>query len=98
MFILPDANGKAPAGLVTRATAAKAGLAPGMKLLAVSGRCFTPDRLKSATAATKPAASSHCWFFKTHALDFKGRARDPRLDPGEGKADGLAEIVKASAK
>jgi predicted metalloprotease with PDZ domain len=83
--------------------AAKAGLAPGMKLLAVNGRRFTPDGLKSATAATKTGGKLELLvesgdFFKTHALGYKGGARYPRLERAEGKADVLGEIVKPKTK
>jgi predicted metalloprotease with PDZ domain len=83
--------------------AAKAGLAPGMKLLAVNGRRFTPDGLKAAVAATKSGGKLELLaesgdFFKTHALDYKLGARYPRLEKIEGKADILAEIAKPKAK
>ena len=88
---------------VPDSVAAKAGLAPGMKLLAVNGRRFTPDGLKTAVAATKTGGKLELLaesgdFFKAHALDYTGGARYPRLEKAEGKADVLAEIVKPKAK
>ena len=88
---------------VPDSVAAKAGLAPGMKLLAVNGRRFTPDGLKTAVAATKTGGKLELLaesgdFFKAHALDYKGGARYPRLEKAEGKTDVLADIVKPKAK
>jgi predicted metalloprotease with PDZ domain len=89
--------------IIPDSAAAKAGLAPGMKLLAVNGRRFTPDGLKAAVAATKSGGKLELLaesgdFFKAHALDYKGGARYPRLEKVEGKADLLAEIVKPKTK
>jgi predicted metalloprotease with PDZ domain len=83
--------------------AAKAGLAPGMKILAVNGRRYSAEGLKSAVAATKSGGKLELLaetgdFFKTHALDYKGGLRYPRLEKVEGKADVLAEVVKARTK
>lgn len=88
---------------VPYSVAAKAGLAPGMKLLAVNGRRFTPDGLKTAVAATTTGGKLELLaesgdFFKAHALDYKGGARYPRLEKADGKADLLAEVVKPKAK
>ncbi len=89
--------------IVPDSSAAKAGLAPGMKLIAVNGRRFATDNLKTAVGATKSGGKLELLaesgdFFKTHALDYKGGARYPRLEKGEGKADTLAEVVKPKAK
>ncbi len=89
--------------VVPGAPAAKAGLAPGMKLIAVNGRRFAPDNLKTAVAATKTGGKLELLaesgdFFKTHALDYAGGARYPRLEKAEGKADVLAEVTKPKAK
>jgi predicted metalloprotease with PDZ domain len=88
--------------VVPDSPAAKAGLAPGMKLLAVNGRRLTPEGLKGAVAATKSGGKLELLaesgdFFKTHALDYKGGARYPRLDRKGGAPDLLAEVVKPAA-
>jgi predicted metalloprotease with PDZ domain len=89
--------------IVPGSPAAKAGLAPGMKLLAVNGRRFSPEGLKSAVAATKTGGKLELLaengdFFKAHTLDYKGGARYPRLEKVEGKTDLLAEIIKPKVK
>lgn len=105
---LSDSIGLAVSGdglvgdVVPNGAAAKAGLAPGMKLLAVNGRRFSPDGLKAAVAATKSGGKLELLaesgdFFKSHALEYKGGARYPRLERALGKPDVLAEVVKPKA-
>ncbi len=106
---LTDSVGVAVAGdglvgdLVPNSPAAKAGLAPGMKVLAVNGRRYSPDGLKSAVAATATGGKLELLaengdFFKTHTVEYKGGARYPRLEKQDGKADLLSEIVKPKGK
>lgn len=88
--------------LVPGSAAAKAGLAPGMKVLAVNGRRFSTDGLKSAVSATKSGGKLELLiesgdFFKTHAVEYTGGARYPRLERTTGD-DLLTEIVKPRAK
>jgi predicted metalloprotease with PDZ domain len=89
--------------IVPAGAAAKAGLAPGMKVLAVNGRRFSPDGLKSAITAAKTDGKLELLvetgdFFKTHTVEYKGGLRYPRLERVEGKADVIAEIVKPKTK
>lgn len=106
---LTDSVGVAVSGdglvgdLVPNSPAAKAGLAPGMKLLAVNGRRYSPDGLKTAVAATATGGKLELLaengdFFKTHTVDYKGGARYPRLEKQDGKPDLLSEIVKPKGK
>ncbi len=82
--------------------AAKVGLAPGMKLVAVNGRRYTSDGLKAAVAGTKTGGKLELLaesgdFFKTHALEYSGGARYPRLSPSSSddkKGGMLSEILK----
>lgn len=88
--------------LVPGSAAAKAGLAPGMKVLAVNGRRFSTEGLKNAVSATKSGGKLELLiesgdFFKTHALAYTGGARYPRLERTTGD-DLLSEIVKPKAK
>jgi hypothetical protein len=74
-----------------------------MKLLAVNGRRFTPDGLKSAVRATNSGGKFELLaengdFFKSHVVDYKGGARYPRLEKTEGKDDLLTEIVKPKTR
>ena len=74
-----------------------------MKVLAVNGRRFTADGLKTAVANTKTGGKLELLaesgdFFKTHALDYKDGAKYPRLEKTDSGADLLAEIVKSKQK
>jgi predicted metalloprotease with PDZ domain len=76
--------------------AAKAGVAPGMRLVAVNGRKFSDDGLKAAIVATKKTGKLELLtetgeFFKTHVIEYKGGPRYPTLERGKGP-DVLAEI------
>lgn len=88
--------------LVPGSPAAKAGLAPGMKVLAVNGRRFSTDSMKGAVAATKSGGKLELLiesgdFFKTHAVEYAGGARYPRLERTTGD-DLLSAIVKPKSK
>jgi predicted metalloprotease with PDZ domain len=89
--------------IVPDGAAAKAGLAPGMKVLAVNGRRYTPDGLKTAITAAKTSGKLELLvetgdFFKTHAVEYKGGLRYPRLERIEGHGDLIGEIVKPRTK
>jgi len=89
--------------VVPERAAARAGLAPGMKVIAVNGRRYSPDGLKSAVANTKAGGKLELLvesgdFFKTHAIDYAGGARYPRLEKIEKQDDLLADIVKPRGK
>lgn len=78
--------------------AAKAGMAPGMKIVSVNGRKFSADGLKEAVAATKSGGKLELMtetgeFYKTHAIEYTGGARYPILERGTG-ADVIADILK----
>lgn len=94
---LTVADGKV-GDVVPDGPAAKAGVAPGMKLVAVNGRKYSTDGLKDAVAATKSGGKLELLtetgeFFKTHPLDYKSGARYPALERGDG-ADVMADILK----
>lgn len=82
----------------------KAGIAPGMKLVAVNGRAFTPDLLKAALKEAKgsgPAISliaENTGYFKVIAVEYHGGERYPFLERVEGTPDRLDEIVKGMVK
>ncbi|MCE9560980.1 MAG: PDZ domain-containing protein [Planctomycetes bacterium] len=89
--------------VVPERPAAKAGLAPGMKVIAVNGRRFSSEALKSAVANTKAGGKLELLvesgdFFKTYAVEYAGGLSYPRLEKVSGHADLLADIVKPHAK
>ncbi|HZS35382.1 MAG TPA: DUF1003 domain-containing protein [Polyangia bacterium] len=85
--------------------AAAAGLAPGMKLMAVNGRRFTSKLLHDAIAATaKPKAApieflvENGDFFQTAKVAYQGGERYPHLERDGARPDLLSEIFKAKSK
>jgi predicted metalloprotease with PDZ domain len=93
----------AVADVVPEKPAAKSGIAPGMKVIAVNGRRYAADALKSAVVNTKTGGKLELLvesgdFFKTHALDYTGGAKYPRLEKTDSATDLLAEIAKPKGK
>ena len=81
--------------------AAKAGVGPGMKLIAVNGRQFSPevlhDALKAGKTSTQPLELliENTDYYKTYKLDYRGGEKYPHLVRDESKPDLLTEILKA---
>jgi predicted metalloprotease with PDZ domain len=80
--------------------AAKAGLAPGMKVIAVDGRRWTatllPEALDLAKERDRPLEllMEVDDVVKTVRVDYRGGDRQPRLEREAGRPDLLAEILK----
>lgn len=82
--------------------AAKAGVAPGEKLVAVNGRHGSKDVLLDAVGATKAGAPLELLvdnheFYRACRLDYRGGLRYPRLVRDASKPDVLGEILAAHA-
>ena len=81
--------------------AAQAGIGPGMKLIAVNGRKYSPevvrDALKAGKGGTAPLELliENTDYYKTYKLDYHGGDRYPHLVRAESKPDLLTEIYKA---
>jgi predicted metalloprotease with PDZ domain len=81
--------------------AAKAGVGPGMKLVAVNGRRFSADVLCDALKATKNSSDplellvESTEYYKVYKLDYHGGQQYPHLVRDESKPDVLTEIIKA---
>ncbi len=81
--------------------AALAGIGPGMKLIAVNGRQYTPEVLRNAIKAGKGSADPlqllvvNTDYYKTYKLDYHGGERYAHLVRDESKPDLLSEIFKA---
>jgi len=89
--------------VVPGSPAAKAGLAPGMHLLAVNGRHWTPELLRDAIKRAKSdkapieLLAENNDYFQTYRVEYHGGERYPHLEAMGGKADVLAEISKMKA-
>jgi predicted metalloprotease with PDZ domain len=81
--------------------AAKAGIGPGMKLIAVNGRQFSADVLRDALKAGKNSTQplellvENTDYYKTYKLDYHGGEKYPHLVRDESKPDLLSDILKA---
>ena len=80
--------------------AANAGLAPGMKLVAVNGRKWTKENLRDAVKATKTSKApldllaDNGDFFRTFGVDYHGGERYPYVERDPSKPDLVSEILK----
>jgi predicted metalloprotease with PDZ domain len=89
--------------VVPGSPAAKAGLAPGMRLVAVNGRKWTPDLLRDAIQRAKDSKepiellAENDDYFQSYKVDYHGGLRFPHLEAIAGKADVLGEITKMKA-
>jgi predicted metalloprotease with PDZ domain len=81
--------------------AARAGIAPGMKLLAVNGRRFTfdvfRDQLRASTTSKQPLQLlvENNDYFQTVELDYQGGEKYPHLVRDDSKPDTLSDIIRA---
>ena len=81
--------------------AAVAGIGPGMKLIAVNGRQFSPEVLRAALKAGKGGSApldllvENTDYYKTYKLDYHGGERYPHLVRDDAKPDLLTEIYQA---
>jgi predicted metalloprotease with PDZ domain len=81
--------------------AAKAGIGPGMKIVSVNGRRFSPDIWRDAIRAAKTGPSpielivENTDYFRVVKLDYHGGEKYPHLVRDESKADLLTEIYRA---
>jgi predicted metalloprotease with PDZ domain len=82
----------------------KAGLAPGMKIVAVDQRAFDADQLDAAIDAAhhspQPIAvlvNDNDWY-RTYAVNYHGGARFPHLERIAGTPDMLANVVSPKAR
>jgi predicted metalloprotease with PDZ domain len=84
--------------------AGKAGIGPGMQILAVNGLRFSADVLRNAIKESKSASGPMTIEFqnddvvKTVSVDYHGGTREPHLERDASKPDLLAQILTARAK
>ena len=84
--------------------AGKAGIGPGMQILAVNGLRFSAEVLRNAIKDSKSASGPLTVEFqnddvvKTVSLDYHGGTREPHLERDMSKPDVLAQILAARAK
>lgn len=91
------------ADVIPGSPAAKAGLAPGMHLVAVNGRRWTPEivigAIRKAKNSSEPIEllAENQEYFQTFRVDYHDGERYPHLERIAGKPDLLSEIAKPKA-
>jgi predicted metalloprotease with PDZ domain len=81
--------------------AAKAGLAPGMKIITVNGRPWSTDVLHEAITAAKSSSTpielvvENGSFTGVHKLNYHGGERYPHLERDQTKPDLVGEVIKS---
>ncbi len=77
---------------------AEAGIVPGMRLMAVNGRKWTPEILREALRARGPLEllMSNDDYYKTYKLNYTGGERYPHLERVADKPDLLSKILSAA--
>ncbi len=82
----------------------KGGIGPGMQIIAVNGRAFTPDILKAAVRDAKDSGPAvelivlNTGYYKVVRLDYHGGERYPQLERVSGVPDRMDDILKPEAK
>ena len=77
-----------------------AGIGPGMKIVAVAGKQYSPEEMKRAIAGSKSATApiqlivANGAQFQTRSVDYHGGLRSPHLERDKSKPDYLSEILK----
>jgi len=80
--------------------AAQAGIGPGMKVIAVNGRKFSPNILRDALHEGKKSSDAlellveNTEYYRTFKLDYHGGEKYPHLVRDQTKPDVLSDIIK----
>jgi len=86
--------------VIPNAPAGKAGLGPGMKLIAINGRKFTKEIVRDAVKSTKERTApleflvQNADYFTTYAIEYYGGERYPFLERDPSKPDILSAIIR----
>ncbi len=84
--------------------AARAGIVPGMKLVAVNGLNYSPERLREAIQANGRASegvelqTERQGYHQSHRIQFQGGERFPHLERDPSRPDLLGEIILRKSK
>jgi predicted metalloprotease with PDZ domain len=90
--------------VLKQGVADKSGIGPGMIIVAVNGRAYTPDVLKAAIHDAKDSGPAveliieNTGYYKVVRLDYHGGERYPQLERVSGVPDRLDDILKPEAK
>jgi predicted metalloprotease with PDZ domain len=90
--------------VVPGSPAYQAGLGPGMKLVAVNGRKWSPEVLHDAIRSTKDSHAplelivENRQYFRTYSIPYHGGERNPHLERVASAPDLLSEVLQPLAK
>ena len=79
--------------------AAKAGIGPGMSLVAVNGRKYSKDFLRDVLKLNKPSLELLCRngeYYKSFVVDYHGGERYPHLERDASRPDILGSIIRST--
>jgi C-terminal processing protease CtpA/Prc len=80
--------------------AAKAGIGPGMKMIAVNGKKFSDEVLRDALRSGKTSSVplellvENTDYYTTYKIDYRGGEKYPHLVRDESKPDALSQIIQ----
>jgi len=89
------------ADVIVGSPAHRAGIGPGMKLVAVNERKWSPPVLHAAIKAAQTSNQSvellveNAQFFKTYSVDYHDGEKNPHLERVAGQPDVLGDILKS---
>jgi predicted metalloprotease with PDZ domain len=92
------------ADVIVGSPAYQSGLGPGMKLIAVNGRKWSPPVLHAALKAGQGSDQpiqllvENAQFFKTYTVGYHGGEKNPHLERVSEKPDILGDILKAMTR
>ncbi|HWW03085.1 MAG TPA: PDZ domain-containing protein, partial [Candidatus Acidoferrum sp.] len=90
--------------VIVGSPAYKTGLGPGMRLVAVNGRKWSPPLLQAALRAAQGSAQpiellvENAQFFKTYSVAYHDGEKNPHLERVTDQPDILGEILKPLTK
>jgi len=98
-----DKDGGRILDVIPGSPAAQAGVAPGLTLVAVNGRHWSPDVLRAAVRDAKGGSEpielllENAGYYKTYRVDYHGGERYPHLERDASRPDLLGQIIHPRA-
>ncbi len=89
--------------VIPGSAAAQAGIAPGMKLLGVNGRQWSPEALRAAVRAARGSSApiellvDNDEYHKAYRVDYHGGERYPHLERDASRPDLMGQIIRSQA-
>lgn len=100
LIVKSDESSGTIVDVIPGTAAARAGIGPGMKLMAVNGRQWSPVVLREAVRAAKGGSEAiellvqNAEYYKTYRLEYQGGERYPHLERHALRPDLLEQIIR----